>query len=122
MIVIDCPAIIAIQFNDESAPSVLDSLASDADRLMSVASHVETGAVVAGRRVRDCENAIEYLEIVISESEIELTLIDNAQTRIVLAARMRFWRSRRPSQIELWRRVLLRNRQVAACTDAFRGH
>ena len=59
---------------------------------MSVASYLETGSVLAGRRKRDKMRAIDDLDVFIEEAEIKLIAVDPAQARLALRARIRFWR------------------------------
>ncbi len=92
MIVLDSSAVIAILFAEASAPALVQRLALDPDRVMSVASYVETGAVLAGRRRGDRLRAIEDLNAFLSEARISLTAVDEAQARIALWARVRFGR------------------------------
>jgi uncharacterized protein with PIN domain len=59
VIVVDSSAVVAILFGESQAPTLLVRLASDPDRVMSVASYLETGTVLAGRRLPDRLRAID---------------------------------------------------------------
>lgn len=92
MIVIDSSAVVAILFGEPSAPALLARLAADPDRVMSVASYVETGTVLAGRRHSDRLRAIDDLDAFLAEAGITLAAVDGAQARLALWARIRFGR------------------------------
>jgi len=92
LIVIDSSAIVAILFGEPSAPRLLARLATDPERIMSVANYVETGTVLAGRRTRDRAGAIDDLDTFLDEAGITLAPIDVAQARLALAARVRHGR------------------------------
>ncbi len=66
VIVVDSSAVVVILFGEPSAPDLLIRLAADPDRMMSVASYLETG--------------------------IALAAVDAAQARLALQARIRFGR------------------------------
>ncbi len=59
---------------------------------MSVASYVETGTVLAGRRKTDRLRAIGDLDRFLEEAGIALAPVDAAQARLALRARIRFGR------------------------------
>jgi ribonuclease VapC len=92
VIVVDSSAVVAILFGETSAPALLARLAGDPDRIMSVASYVETGTVLAGRRHSDRLRAIEELDQFLAEAGIELSAVDTTQARLALRARIRFGR------------------------------
>jgi ribonuclease VapC len=92
MIVVDSSAVVAILFGEASAPALLARLTADPDRMMSVASYVETGTVLAGRRKADKLLAIDDLDAFLSEAGIVLAPIDSAQARTALWGRIRFGR------------------------------
>lgn len=92
MIVVDSSAVVAILFGEPSAPALLARLATDPDRVMSVASYVETGTVLAGRRHDDRMRAIEDLDAFLAEAGIALAPVDGPQARLALWARIRFGR------------------------------
>lgn len=92
MIVVDSSAVVAILFGEPSAPALLARLTADPDRVMSVASYVETGTVLAGRRHGDRLRAIEDLDAFLAEAGIALAPVDSAQARLALSARIRFGR------------------------------
>jgi ribonuclease VapC len=92
VIVVDSSAIVAILFAEPTAPALLERLAADPDRIMSVASYVETGTVLAGRRRADRLRAIDDLDAFLTEAGITLAPVDAAQARQALTARIRFGR------------------------------
>lgn len=92
MIVVDSSAVIAILFGEATAPALLARLAADPDRRMSVASYLETGTVLAGRRLADKPRAIADLDAFLEEAGIVLAAVDVPQARAALAARIRFGR------------------------------
>jgi ribonuclease VapC len=92
MIVVDSAAVVAVLFGEAAAPALLTRLAADPDRVMSVASYVETGTVLAGRRHSDRLRAVDDLDAFLAEASIVLAPIDAAQARLALRARIRFGR------------------------------
>jgi ribonuclease VapC len=92
MIVVDSSAVVAILFGEPAAEALLVRLATDPDRVMSVASYLETGTVLAGRRQSDRLRAIDDLDRFLDEAGIALVPVDVAQVRLALRARIRFGR------------------------------
>lgn len=92
MIIVDSSAVVAILFGEPSAAALLARLAADPDRVMSVASYLETGTVLAGRRQSDRLRAIEDLDEFLDEAGIALAPVDVAQARLALRARIQFGR------------------------------
>jgi ribonuclease VapC len=92
MIVVDSSAVVAILFGEPSAAALLARLAADPDRVMSVASYLETGTVLAGRRRSDRLRAIDDLDAFLDEAGITLAPVDETQARLALQARIRFGR------------------------------
>jgi ribonuclease VapC len=92
VIVVDLSAVVAILFGEASAGSLLARLAADPDRVMSVASYLETGTALAGRRRSDRWRAIDDLDAFLDEAGIALAPIDATQARLALQARIRFGR------------------------------
>jgi ribonuclease VapC len=92
LIVVDSSAVVAILFGEPQAPALLVRLASDPDRVMSVASYLETGTVLAGRRRSDRLRAIDDLDAFLDEAGIALAPVDETQARLALKARIRFGR------------------------------
>ena len=88
MIVVDASAVIAILFGEASAQMLVARLASDTDRVISVASYVEAGTVLAGRRQMERTRAIDDLDRFLEEAEIQLAPVDAAQARLALRARI----------------------------------
>ena len=92
MIVIDSSAVVAIMFGEPAASRLVTRLAADADRIMSAASYLETGTVLAGRRIKAPFEAIADLDTFLIEADIALAPVDAEQARIALHARIRFGR------------------------------
>jgi ribonuclease VapC len=92
MIVVDSSAIIALLLGEPTATVIASRLEADTERVMSVASYLETGTVVAGRRRSDRLAAIDFLDAFLADSDIELRPVDETQIRIALAARIRYGR------------------------------
>jgi ribonuclease VapC len=88
MIVVDSSAAIAILFGEASSAALARCLAADSDRVMSVASYLEAGTVLAGRRRADRLRAIDDLDLFLDEAGIVLAPVDAAQARIALRARI----------------------------------
>jgi ribonuclease VapC len=88
VIVVDSSALIAMLFGEPQAAALAGRLAEDSERLMSVASYLEAGTVLAGRRRSDRLRAIDDLDRFLSEAGIELAPVDRAQARLALRARM----------------------------------
>jgi ribonuclease VapC len=92
VIVVDSSAVVAILFGEPAAQALLARLAEDLDRIMSVASYLETGTVLAGRRHVDRLRAIDDLDRFLDEAGIILAPVDAAQARLALRARIQFGR------------------------------
>jgi ribonuclease VapC len=92
MIVVDSSAVVAILFGEPAAEALLVRLAMDPDRAMSVASYLETGTVLAGRRQSDRLRAIDDLDRFLDEAGIALVPVDVTQVRLALRARIQFGR------------------------------
>ena len=92
MIVVDSSAIVAILAGEVAAPALLARLAKDDERFMSVASYLETGTVLAGRRQSDRLRAVDDLDDFLREAGIVLVPVDVPQARLALQARIRFGR------------------------------
>lgn len=89
---VDSSAVVAILFGEPSAEALSGCLATDPDRIMSVASYLETGTVLADRRRADKDQAIADLDAFLDVAGITLVPVDERQARIALAARIRFGR------------------------------
>jgi ribonuclease VapC len=59
---------------------------------MSVASYLEVGTVLAGRRLADRGKAVDDLDAFLSEAGIDLAPVDAAQARLALRARIVYGR------------------------------
>ncbi|HEX3882970.1 MAG TPA: type II toxin-antitoxin system VapC family toxin [Stellaceae bacterium] len=92
MIVVDSSAVIALLSGEPSAPVLAARLAADPDRVMSVATYLEVGTVIATRSRSDRLGAIAFLDTFLTGAEIELRPVDEAQARIALDARIRYGR------------------------------
>ena len=92
MIVVDSSAVIAILFGERSAEALLARLAEDPERLISVASYLEAGTVLAGRRRANRSQATGDLDEFLEASGIELAPIDPDQARLALSARITYGR------------------------------
>jgi ribonuclease VapC len=92
VIVVDSSAVVAILFGEPAAEALLARLALDSDRVMSVASYLETGTVLAGRRQSDRMRAIDDLDRFLDEAGIALVPVDVIQARLAPRARIQFGR------------------------------
>ena len=92
MIVVDSSALIALLFGEPSASDLATRLAADSSRVMSVASYLEAGTVLAGRRRSRRFRAINDLDRFLSEAGIELSPVDVTQGRLALRARITYGR------------------------------
>lgn len=92
MIVVDSSAVVVILFGEPTADRLLARLATDQDRVMSVASYLEIGTVLAGRRQSDRLRAIDDLDRFLDEAGITLAPVDEVQARLALRARIQFGR------------------------------
>lgn len=92
MIVVDSSAVLAILFGEPAAEALLDRLLADPQRIMSVASYVETGTVLAGRLRSNRMQAIEDLDTFLDTTGIVLAAVDEYQARRALRARIQFGR------------------------------
>ena len=92
MIVVDASAVIAMLFGEPSSGALAARLAAEAERVISVASYIETGTVLAGRRRSDRLKAIDDLDAFLAAAGIELALTDATQARLALRARISYGR------------------------------
>ncbi len=92
MIVVNSSAVVAILFGEPAAAALLARLAADPDRVMSAAVYVETGTVLAERRLSDRLRAAEDLERFLDETGIVLAASDATQARLALRARIQYGR------------------------------
>ena len=93
MIVVDASAVIAMLFGEPSSGALAARLAAEADRVISVASYIESGTVLAGRRRSDRLQAIGDLDAFLATAGIELAPTDATQARLALRARISYGRS-----------------------------
>lgn len=93
MIVVDASAVIAILLREPAAAAIAKRLSEDTERLMSVASYLEAGTVLAGRAPpADRLGAIAFLDAFVDEAAITLAPVDEPQIKLALNARIRFGR------------------------------
>jgi ribonuclease VapC len=92
MIVVDTSVVIAILFGEPAAPVLSARLAADGAPVMSVATYLEAGTVIAGRNPTTYSAALDYLERFLTETGTELRSVDEAQARIALEGRIRYGR------------------------------
>ena len=88
MIVVDSSAVVAILFGEASSAALAERLATDPDRVISAASYLKVGTVLAGRRRSDRLKAIDDLDTFLDEAGIVLAPVDAAQARLALRARI----------------------------------
>jgi ribonuclease VapC len=88
MIVVDSSAVVAILFGEPSSAALAERLAADPDRVISAASYLEVGTVLAERRRSDRLKAIDDLDTFLDEAGIVLAPVDEAQARLALRARI----------------------------------
>lgn len=86
MIVVNSSAVIAMMLDEPPAAALAARLAGDA--VLSVASYLEAGTVLAGRRRHDRLKAIDELDAFLSDTGIELVPVDLVQGRLALSARI----------------------------------
>ena len=94
MIVIDSSAIVAILRAEPTADALAKRIAKEPPgaRLMSVASYLETGAVLAGRRKEEPLKAMDDLDGFLAEAGIDLADVDAEQAHMALRARIEYGR------------------------------
>jgi ribonuclease VapC len=92
MIVVDSSAVIAMMFGEPAGAALALRLADDVERVMSTASYLEAGTVLAGRRRSNRMQAIDDLDAFLTETGISLETVDAMQARIALSARIRYGR------------------------------
>jgi ribonuclease VapC len=88
MIVVDSSALIAMMLQEPPAAVLAVRLAADSERVMSIASYLEAGTVLAGRRRRDRLKAIDELDAFLAETGINLEVVDVTHGRLALRARI----------------------------------
>ena len=72
MIVVDSSAVIAMMLQEPPAAALAARLAIDSERVLSIASYLEAGTVLAGRRRNDRLKAIDELDAFLAETGIDL--------------------------------------------------
>jgi ribonuclease VapC len=92
LIIVDSSAVVAMLFGEPSSAALAQRLAADPDRLISAASYLEIGTVLARRRRSDRLKAIDDLGAFLDEAGIVVAPVDAAQARLALRARIRYGR------------------------------
>ncbi len=92
MIVVDSSALIAILFGEPSASALITRMAEDPDRIISAASYLESGTVLAGRRRSDRLRAISDLDAFMDQAGLRIEPVDERQVRLALRARIVYGR------------------------------
>jgi ribonuclease VapC len=92
VIVVDPSAVIAILEDEVDAARLSACLATDAERMLSAASYLEVGTVLAGRRRNEPDKAQPFLDAFLDEAGIGIAPFDSAQARLALEARVRYGR------------------------------
>ena len=88
MIVVDSSAVIAMMLQEPPAAALAARLAVDSERVLSIASYLEAGTALAGRRRHDRLKAIDELDAFLAETGIDLEAVDVTQGRLALRARI----------------------------------
>ena len=88
MIVVDSSTVLAILFREPSSAELRVRLAADPERVLSVASYLECGTVLAGRRRSDRLRAIADLDAFLAAAGIRLVPVETAHAAIALRARI----------------------------------
>jgi ribonuclease VapC len=94
VIVVDSSAIVAILQNESSADALLLRLGHEphGERVMSTASYIESGSVLAGRSKGNPKAAVADLDAFLAKAGIELVAVDIEQAHVALSARIAFGR------------------------------
>lgn len=92
MIVVDTSALIALLFREPQAPALAERLAQESRRYLSVVSYVETGTVLAWRRLDDPWGALPVLDDFLTEADVLVHEVDEVQMRTAMSARIEFGR------------------------------
>jgi len=92
VIVVDSSAIAAIMFDEVQAAALASRLSMDSERLLSAASYLEVGTVLAGRRKSAPDKAQHDLDTFLQEAQIGIASVDERQARLALQARVRYGR------------------------------
>jgi ribonuclease VapC len=90
MIAIDSSAIIALMRSEPKAEAIAQRLASEevGERLLSVASYLEIGSVLADARTSDRMDVIADLDAYLDALGITLVAVDGPQAGLALKARI----------------------------------
>jgi ribonuclease VapC len=92
LIVVDSSAIVTILFREPMAELLLSRLEADQNPIISVASYVEAGQVLAQRHPVSPERGLMLFHDLLGRAGISLTPIDEPQAREALKARVRYGR------------------------------
>ncbi len=92
MIVVDSSALVAIYLEEPWGPSLLQRIAAEDVCILSVANYVETGQVLAQRKLGNPRQTLEQYERFLRRTAVTIAPIDEAQARVALEARIRYGR------------------------------
>ena len=94
MIVLDSSAVVAILLDETGSERLIRRIEREGTGalVMSAASYLETGSVLAGRRKEQPLKAIEDLDGFLAETGAELIPLDADQARVALRARIKYGR------------------------------
>jgi ribonuclease VapC len=92
LIAIDSSAIVAVALREDGYQTLADRIFAEAAVFLSVANYVETGQVLAQRRLTQTERALAEFHELLERLGISLAPIDEAQARVALDARIKYGR------------------------------
>jgi len=94
VIVLDTSAVVAILLSESGFERLTKRMQREGRGalVMSAASYLEAGSVLAGRRKEQPLKAIDDLDGFLTEAGIELVPVDADQARVALRARIRYGR------------------------------
>jgi ribonuclease VapC len=92
MIVVDTSVVIAVILDEPGAFDLMTRLLQEpaGERRMSVASYLEAGTVIAGRKISNPSSAAAELDAFLADSRIDLIPVDDSQARTALRARIQY--------------------------------
>jgi ribonuclease VapC len=92
LIVVDSSALVAVYLQEPMAPRLSDQILAEDVCLLSVANYVETGQVLAQRKLGDPRRTLRDFHAFLEAMNVTLVPLDEAQARVALEARIRFGR------------------------------
>ena len=92
MIVVDSSAVVGIALREPDYRRLAQRIADESGATISVANYVESGQVLAQRRLHAPEAALGEFHELLRRLNISLAPVDEAQARIALEARIRYGR------------------------------